>query len=293
MPLTPNVEDVAYQDPRQPRAPGQAKAAAPSTRRRNGAWAYSTSPSFVATWKASISRNWPRAVSGSAAHKREDFATARLLTIRPAALAALAKLMTPAAGAPSLDDFAATHAPDGFYTERELVDLFAVYLTARAKAQRRRYAAGSAMPTCAPGLSDAGITTVGQLVKTMNTTGYRWYRQVPRPGETGARRIAAWLAHYGDVGGLQLDPAALLHQSTCSLPVPPPQRNPTTGIVPRRKVKLRWRVSSGSRRSLGWVPFKVSAIRYRNGQLFMSGFDRPLSLWPATVCPAMSSGPVA
>ena len=43
--------------------------------------------------------------------------------------------------------------------------------------------------------------------------------------------------------------------------------------------KLRWRVSSGSRRSLGWVPFKASAHRYRNGQLFMSGFDRPLSLW--------------
>ena len=52
-----------------------------------------------------------------------------------------------------------------------------------------------------------------------------------------------------------------------------------TRRVQARKVKLRWRVSSGSRRSLGWVPFKASALRYRNGQLFMSGFDRPLSLW--------------
>ena len=52
-----------------------------------------------------------------------------------------------------------------------------------------------------------------------------------------------------------------------------------TRRVQARRVKLRWRVSSGSRRSLGWVPFKASALRYRNGQLFMSGFDRPLSLW--------------
>ncbi|MFP3556224.1 hypothetical protein SB861_36750 [Paraburkholderia sp. SIMBA_049] len=29
-----------------------------------------------------------------------------------------------------------------------------------------------------------------------------------------------------------------------------------------RKTKLRWRVSSGARCSLGWIPFKASAIRY-------------------------------
>jgi IS605 OrfB family transposase len=44
-----------------------------------------------------------------------------------------------------------------------------------------------------------------------------------------------------------------------------------------RKTKLRWRVSSGARRSLGWIPFKASAIRYRNGQLLFAG--TPLSLW--------------
>lgn len=46
-----------------------------------------------------------------------------------------------------------------------------------------------------------------------------------------------------------------------------------------KKVKLRWRVSKGSRRSLGWIPFKASALQYRNGQLKMSGIDAPLSLW--------------
>lgn len=44
-----------------------------------------------------------------------------------------------------------------------------------------------------------------------------------------------------------------------------------------KKVKLRWRVSSGSRRSLGWVPFKASAIRYRGGQVWYAG--KALSLW--------------
>ena len=43
------------------------------------------------------------------------------------------------------------------------------------------------------------------------------------------------------------------------------------------KTKLRWRVSGGARRSLGWIPFKPSAIRYRNGQVFFVG--TPLSLW--------------
>jgi putative transposase len=46
-----------------------------------------------------------------------------------------------------------------------------------------------------------------------------------------------------------------------------------------RKVKLRWRISNGSKRSLGWIPFKASALRYRNGQLFLSGIEQPLSLW--------------
>jgi IS605 OrfB family transposase len=44
-----------------------------------------------------------------------------------------------------------------------------------------------------------------------------------------------------------------------------------------KKVKLRWRVSHGARRSLDWIPFKASAIRYRNGQVWYAG--RALSLW--------------
>ena len=32
-----------------------------------------------------------------------------------------------------------------------------------------------------------------------------------------------------------------------------------------KKAKLRWRVCSGPRRSLGWIPFKASAVQYQNG----------------------------
>ena len=46
-----------------------------------------------------------------------------------------------------------------------------------------------------------------------------------------------------------------------------------------KRVKLRWRTSYGARRSLGWIPFKASALNYRNGQLRLSGIDAPLCLW--------------
>lgn len=46
-----------------------------------------------------------------------------------------------------------------------------------------------------------------------------------------------------------------------------------------KRAKLRWRVSDPRRanRSLGWIPFKKSAIAYRNGQVCLAG--TPLSIW--------------
>lgn len=38
-----------------------------------------------------------------------------------------------------------------------------------------------------------------------------------------------------------------------------------------KKAKLRWRVCRGSRKSLGWIPFKVGAVTYKNGQLRYAG----------------------
>lgn len=34
-----------------------------------------------------------------------------------------------------------------------------------------------------------------------------------------------------------------------------------------KKDKLRWRVSSGSKRALGWIPFKSGAAKFKNGQV--------------------------
>ncbi len=44
-----------------------------------------------------------------------------------------------------------------------------------------------------------------------------------------------------------------------------------------KKSKLRWRSSSGSKRSLGWIPFKKSGIKYLSGQIRFCG--HLFSLW--------------
>lgn len=44
-----------------------------------------------------------------------------------------------------------------------------------------------------------------------------------------------------------------------------------------KKSRLKWRASGGAKRSLGWVPFKKSAIKYKNGQIYYQG--KPISLW--------------
>ena len=44
-----------------------------------------------------------------------------------------------------------------------------------------------------------------------------------------------------------------------------------------KKVRLSWRKSTGSRRSLGWIPFKASAIHAAHGQVKFAG--QWLSLW--------------
>ena len=44
-----------------------------------------------------------------------------------------------------------------------------------------------------------------------------------------------------------------------------------------KKVRLSWRKSSGVRRSLGWIPFKAAALRYKAGQVWYCG--QAISLW--------------
>lgn len=211
--------------------------------------------------RAAATRTWLVNAFVAAARKRQDFAGARLLALRPAALA----VPGTAAAAPSLDDFADAHDPDGFHSEKELVALFTAHhalpgtddagtLRRQQRNARLRAKQMSALDALArlvvedPApdhhvlgwfdtavalrLSDVGITTIGRLVEVINATGYRWYRNVPRLGETGARRIAAWLEHYRDVPGLALVDTARLHPSGRTLPVPQLTREPSTGIAP-------------------------------------------------------------
>ena len=38
-----------------------------------------------------------------------------------------------------------------------------------------------------------------------------------------------------------------------------------------KRSKLRWRCSGGSKRSLGWIPFKTAGIKFVNGQIRFCG----------------------
>lgn len=44
-----------------------------------------------------------------------------------------------------------------------------------------------------------------------------------------------------------------------------------------KKVKLRWRVSGGAKRSLGWIPFKASAIKVKGDHIQFGG--QLVKLW--------------
>ncbi|WP_331458318.1 phage integrase family protein, partial [Burkholderia sp. MSMB1498] len=207
--------------------------------------------------KAAATCSWLVTSFVVAARKRQDFATVRLLAIRPAA--------------PSLEDFAAQHDPDGFYTAKELRELFAAQQTGadagsgatlrrqqrNARLRARQMAALDALSrlvvedpkpdhhvlgwfdtAVALRLSDVGLTTIGKLVETINSVGYRWYRRVPRPCEVGARRITAWLAHYEDVAGLRLTAGAITHPSERTLSRPTLTAGPVTAIVPLERFLL-------------------------------------------------------
>ncbi|KVM84592.1 phage integrase family protein [Burkholderia stagnalis] len=225
--------------------------------------------------KAAATRSWLVTAFVAAARKRQDFATARLLAIRPAALAATPTADAPARATPSLEDFAAEHDPDGFYTEQELLDLFAARhagagaslrdagATLRrqqrnARLRARQMAALEALArlvvedprpehhvlgwfdtAVALRLADVGLVTIGKLVETINVLGYRWYRRVPRLGEVGARRITAWLAHYDDLPGLQLAAGVQTHPSERTLPAPRlAAAGAVTAIVPLERFLL-------------------------------------------------------
>lgn len=123
---------------------------------------------------------------------------------------------------PSLEEFREAVDVEGVFNETELLALYRQTYPAATRSRRemrsmrlhaRRFEAlrriesvvaeppasahlaqGWLDPLVAARLRAVGIDTLGQLVDTINTSGYRWYSAVPRVGPQAAARIVRWLA---------------------------------------------------------------------------------------------------
>ncbi|WP_174990262.1 phage integrase family protein [Pandoraea aquatica] len=174
------------------------------------------------------------------ARRAQDHGAARLLAITPKQLAPDAH--APAASAvapprPSLEEFAEEHDPDGFYSQRELLELFAERYP-EAKPDRRaernerlrkrqivalralqtllavepsqhHHCAGWFHPALARRLEHAGVVQLADLFDVITQRGPRWYTKVRGLGETGANRLQQWLADHADSLGRTLPSIAL------------------------------------------------------------------------------------
>lgn len=174
------------------------------------------------------------------ARRAQDYGAARLLAISPAQLAPTAPMpATPAVTTqrPSLEEFAEAHDPDGFYSQRELLALFAEHYP-EAKPDRRaernerlrkrqvaalralqallavepaqhHHCAGWFHPALARRLEHAGIVQLADLFDVITQRGPRWYTLVRGLGETGAKRLQQWLADHAEPLGRTLPAIAL------------------------------------------------------------------------------------
>lgn len=167
------------------------------------------------------------------ARRAQDYGAARLLTISPAQLApteptaaTLAVTTAVAPLRPSLEAFAEEHDPDGFYSQRELLELFAEHYP-EAKPDRRaernerlrkrqvaalralqallavepaqhHHCAGWFHPALARRLERAGVVQLADLFDFITQRGPRWYTKVRGLGETGAKRLQQWLADHAE-----------------------------------------------------------------------------------------------
>jgi site-specific recombinase XerD len=161
---------------------------------------------------------WIRRQLVIAAQRASTPTAARLIALRPERLN-----IQSAAAKPTLEQFREEKDPDGDgYSEAELIELFKEEYGASTgedrllernerlrKKQRDALARLEAAvaadpklgdrvdgwldPVLAKRLQDAGIPTLYALVDLINRYGRRWYRTVPRVGETAADLIVAWL----------------------------------------------------------------------------------------------------
>ncbi|UVA77140.1 site-specific integrase [Pandoraea commovens] len=174
------------------------------------------------------------------ARRAQNHGAARLLAITPKQLAPdgqapAASVVAPSR--PSLEEFAEEHDPDGFYSQRELLELFAEHYP-ESKPDRRaernerlrkrqivalralqallavepaqhHHCAGWFHPALARRLEHAGVVQLADLFDIITQRGPRWYTKVRGLGETGAKRLQQWLADHADSLGRTLPTIAL------------------------------------------------------------------------------------
>ncbi|MEQ1527348.1 MAG: tyrosine-type recombinase/integrase [Gallionella sp.] len=181
--------------------------------------------------------------------------------------------------APSLDEYRNEVDPDNFFTEKELVEAYveAYPETLDFKQKKRQRLIDkqlAALKWIEPLISTepvrddwvnawfdeaisrrlvlAKLPTIGHLIDSIATHGYRWWVSVPRLGEKGSARIVTWLRGYesslGELPAQSLAPLRSLSISTLTQ-----TRLQSTGIVPLERfvapANLDGRV--GSNRCLG------------------------------------------
>ena len=179
---------------------------------------------------------WLRDALSIAARRAQDPAAARLLRLRPGSLSHTGdedevasstparKGATPPRPTPDLETFRAETDPDGFYSEAELLELYAAAFPIergqhenkrRSRRQRLRERQAAALarleatlaelpdpahaldtwfePALAKRLEAAGLNSLADLVALIERYRWRWYIQVPRIGPKTAARISTWL----------------------------------------------------------------------------------------------------
>ena len=219
--------------------------------------------------KAKATLRWIRDTLIAAARKERP-GLVKLLRIPPARIAPTDD------ATPSLENFQAQHDPQGFYDERELIELFKkVYpvtdpVSARRDRrnhrlrQRLREAVGwleeRVTQPPRPGdsvfawideaiaarLAEVGLHTLADLVTRIKKKGKHWHRALPQIGPITAQRLEHWLRTDGSLGLAEADPCQTLHALQVSAYI-----EPTTDIVPLERFAAPQNLSGaqGSNRS--------------------------------------------
>lgn len=198
---------------------------------------------------------WMRDVIQQAAMRNGKHGMARLLRLR---IRVAVGGVSEADPLPSLAEFRENFDPDGFYTEKELIQSYTEQYpqSADTKSRRRQSMIDRQLHALSwiegllatePNQDDlvsawfdhgiasrlmlAGIPNLRALTGHIRARGYRWWVTVPRLGEKGASRIVRWLKTYEETLG-----ALPSHALQPIRSLPPARfeeaRQPSTGIVP-------------------------------------------------------------